>query len=84
MKLPKSASANHIPGVAGLRAIAAGSILFYHVWISASVRGYSDIGFGKLGPVLANTRSGVALFFVLSVIYVVNTVRAAAREARSG
>ena len=25
-----------------------------------------------------------ALFFVLSVIYIVNTVRAAAREARSG
>jgi len=55
-------------GIDGLRALAAGSILVYHVWSSGSTRthGADGLALGSLGPVLNNLRAGVTLFFVLS------------------
>lgn len=55
-------------GVEGLRALAAGSILVFHVWDSGSSRTHGAYGlsFGSLGPLLNNLRAGVTLFFVLS------------------
>jgi peptidoglycan/LPS O-acetylase OafA/YrhL len=55
-------------GIEGLRALAAGSILVFHVWDSGSSRthGSEGLSFGSLGPALGNLRAGVTLFFVLS------------------
>ena len=55
-------------GIEGLRALAAGSILVFHVWDSGSSRthGADGLAFGPLGPALSSLRAGVTLFFVLS------------------
>jgi peptidoglycan/LPS O-acetylase OafA/YrhL len=57
-----------IHGIEGLRAVAACSILVFHVWDSGSSRthGAEGLSFGSLGPVFSNLRAGVTLFFVLS------------------
>jgi peptidoglycan/LPS O-acetylase OafA/YrhL len=57
-----------IHGIEGLRAVAACSILVFHVWDSGSIRtrGAEGLAFGSLGPVFNNLRAGVTLFFVLS------------------
>jgi peptidoglycan/LPS O-acetylase OafA/YrhL len=55
-------------GIEGLRALAACSILVFHVWDSGSTKthGSEGLAFGSLGPVMNNLRAGVTLFFVLS------------------
>lgn len=55
-----------IPGIEGLRAIAATSIVIYHVWGSAAPD-WEPIGLdGRLGVVMSNLALGVTLFFCLS------------------
>ncbi len=55
-----------IPGIEGLRAIAATSIVVYHVWGSASAEG-APVGVdGRFGHLMTNLSLGVALFFCLS------------------
>jgi peptidoglycan/LPS O-acetylase OafA/YrhL len=54
-----------IEGIEGLRAIAAGSILVYHVWI-ASGPGENAVSLGPISDVLPNLTVGVTLFFTLS------------------
>lgn len=58
-------TAGRLAGIEGLRAIAASSILVYHVWLyGAPTRGALD--FGPLTKAFDNLRAGVTLFFVLS------------------
>lgn len=52
-------------GVEGLRAIAASSILVYHVWLYGAPAGGS-VELGPLTKGFDNLRAGVTLFFVLS------------------
>ena len=70
MSCPHNVSAvrRRVHGIEGLRAVAACSILVFHVWDSGSTRthGAEGLAFGSLGPVLNNLRAGVTLFFVLS------------------
>ncbi len=52
-------------GIEGLRAIAATSILVYHVYVYGAPDG-QRVDMGPLGKVFDNLRAGVTLFFVLS------------------
>jgi peptidoglycan/LPS O-acetylase OafA/YrhL len=52
-------------GIDGLRAIAAGSVLVYHVWRFGDPGGGSP-DLGPLSPVMPHLWHGVTLFFVLS------------------
>ncbi len=57
---------HRIPGIEGLRAIAATSIVVYHVWGSAAPD-WEPIGHDRqLGVVMSNFALGVTLFFCLS------------------
>jgi peptidoglycan/LPS O-acetylase OafA/YrhL len=58
-------TARRLPGIEGLRGVAAASVLTYHVWSHASPAGGPRLG--GVGPyVLGNLAHGVTLFFVLS------------------
>src|SRR5918993_665192 len=54
-----------LAGIEGLRAIAAGSILVYHVWIYPSPDGRVDVGYLSRFA-LPHLPTGVTLFFALS------------------
>lgn len=59
-------SGSRVPGVEGLRALAAGSILVFHTWLYASP-GEEQADLGRLGHWLfPELPLGVTLFFVLS------------------
>jgi peptidoglycan/LPS O-acetylase OafA/YrhL len=55
---------SRIPGIEGLRAIAAFSILVFHTWLYSSPSGSVDLGL--LNRVLPDFAFGVTLFFTLS------------------
>ena len=58
-------AAGRVTGIEGLRAIAASSILVYHVWIYSSPGGRVDAGYlGRFA--LPHLPAGVTLFFALS------------------
>lgn len=52
-------------GVEGLRAVAACTILVYHVWLYGDVTG-EPVPVGPLQPLFENLQGGVTLFFALS------------------
>ena len=54
-----------LAGIEGTRAIAAGSILVYHVWLYSSPEG-GAFELGRIGMMVPDLQYGVALFFVLS------------------
>jgi peptidoglycan/LPS O-acetylase OafA/YrhL len=56
---------SRLVGIEGLRALAASSVVAYHVWLYGAANGQS-VDLGALSKVFANLRSGVTLFFVLS------------------
>ena len=65
MKLTTTPSTgSRLAGIEGMRAIAASSILVYHVWIYSTPGGRA--GLGPLHRVLPDLAFGVTLFFVLS------------------
>jgi peptidoglycan/LPS O-acetylase OafA/YrhL len=53
-----------LPGIEGLRALAAGSILLVHTWGEASSKGTPDLG--RVGAHFPDLSYGVTLFFALS------------------
>jgi peptidoglycan/LPS O-acetylase OafA/YrhL len=57
-------SGRRLPGVEGLRALAALSILVVHTWTEAAPHGRPD--FGRIGTHLNDLSFGVTLFFTLS------------------
>ncbi len=57
----RSSSAGRYRGIDGLRAVAAGMVLTYHV---ALWGGFSRLG--PLAPAMSELKGGVALFFVIS------------------
>jgi peptidoglycan/LPS O-acetylase OafA/YrhL len=61
----KDAPATRLVGIEGMRAVAAGSVLLYHVWLYSAPGGRS-VDLGVLTKVFDNLRAGVTLFFVLS------------------
>jgi peptidoglycan/LPS O-acetylase OafA/YrhL len=61
----KDAPATRLVGIEGMRAVAAGSVLLYHVWLYSAPGGRS-VDLGALTKVFDNLRAGVTLFFVLS------------------
>jgi peptidoglycan/LPS O-acetylase OafA/YrhL len=58
-------SGRRLAGIEGLRAIAAGSILVYHVWVDSSPDG-TTVRLGPLTSFMPDLAFGVTLFFVLS------------------
>lgn len=54
-----------IPGIEGLRALAAGSILVFHVWRYSSPN-RASVDFGRAGWFFPDLSFGVVLFFTLS------------------
>ncbi len=62
---PTRSSQLRIPGIEGLRAIAAGSILVFHVWRYSSPTG-SPFDLGRAGAHFPDLSFGVVLFFTLS------------------
>jgi peptidoglycan/LPS O-acetylase OafA/YrhL len=60
-------STRRIPGVEGLRALAATAVVVTHVWGAAWVAGAQPVAIhGRIGTVFANLQLGVTLFFCLS------------------
>jgi peptidoglycan/LPS O-acetylase OafA/YrhL len=60
-------STRRIPGVEGLRALAASAVVITHVWGAAWVAGRDPVALhGRIGTVFANLQLGVTLFFCLS------------------
>jgi peptidoglycan/LPS O-acetylase OafA/YrhL len=60
-----SPAPRRLPGIEGLRALAAASVLVYHVWRFAAPDG-RNADLGWLTPVMPHLWHGVTLFFVLS------------------
>jgi peptidoglycan/LPS O-acetylase OafA/YrhL len=58
------ASGSRLPHVEGMRALAAGSIVLYHVWLYADPNGPTNLG--PLNRVFLHLPVGVTLFFTLS------------------
>jgi peptidoglycan/LPS O-acetylase OafA/YrhL len=58
-------SGMRLPGIEGVRAIAAGSILVFHVWLYSSPDG-ALVNLGRIGSFVPDLQFGVALFFALS------------------
>jgi peptidoglycan/LPS O-acetylase OafA/YrhL len=58
-------SRSRLAGIEGMRALAASSVLVYHVWLYGAPDGHS-VDLGLLTKVFDNLRAGVTLFFVLS------------------
>jgi peptidoglycan/LPS O-acetylase OafA/YrhL len=67
-------SEGRLPGIDGLRAIAALSILVVHTWGEASRAGRADLGrFGNIH--IVDLSYGVTLFFALSGFPFVSAIR---------
>src|SRR6187401_3015033 len=60
----RPSSGARLPGIEGLRAIAAGSVLLVHTWGEASTKGVPDLG--RIGAHFPDFSYGVVLFFTLS------------------
>jgi peptidoglycan/LPS O-acetylase OafA/YrhL len=58
-------SGQRLPGIEGLRAIAAGSVLVYHAWLYSPGNPEPDLG-RFLDTLMADLAYGVVLFFTLS------------------
>jgi peptidoglycan/LPS O-acetylase OafA/YrhL len=69
--------------VEGLRAVAAWSIVVYHVWIFSSPA-VLDWNLGPLTPFFSPLQSGVTLFFVLSGFLLYRPIAAAVLDADEG
>jgi peptidoglycan/LPS O-acetylase OafA/YrhL len=76
-------SASRLPGIEGLRAIAASSILVYHCWFYGSPDG-SPPSLGPLTGILPHLTLGVILFFSLSGFLLYRPLAAAAMRATPG
>ena len=61
----RPSTGSRLPGIEGLRAIAAGSILVYHVWLF-SPPGKNSAPLGSFDRVMQDLAYGVILFFTLS------------------
>jgi peptidoglycan/LPS O-acetylase OafA/YrhL len=61
----RPSSGSRLPGIEGLRAIAACSILVYHTWLY-SPPGSGSANLGRLDPYVPGLTYGVILFFTLS------------------
>ena len=57
---------NRLPGIEGVRAIAALSILIYHVWLYGPPGSDEQPGLGPFGRLMPDFAFGVILFFTLS------------------
>lgn len=62
---PAARSGGRVVGIEGLRAIAATSILVYHVWLYSSPSGRVELGYASRFA-LPHLPAGVTLFFALS------------------
>jgi peptidoglycan/LPS O-acetylase OafA/YrhL len=81
--LPEPSHGSRLPGVDGLRAIAAGSIVVFHVWAIGSVGG--PVALGSLSrSVLPKLPLGVTLFFVISGFLLYRPFAAAIIRAERG
>jgi peptidoglycan/LPS O-acetylase OafA/YrhL len=63
--MERSADRSRLVGIEGMRALAASSVLVYHVWLYGAPDG-GAIDFGPASKFFANLLAGVTLFFVLS------------------
>lgn len=72
-----------LAGIEGMRAIAASSIVVYHVWLYGMASRHA-VDFGAVSKLFANLRAGVTLFFVLSGFLLFRPYVAAALRARPG
>ena len=61
----RPSAGSRLPGIEGLRAIAACSILVYHTWLYAAP-GTGKTNFGRLDEIMPDLTYGVILFFTLS------------------
>jgi len=61
----RDAAGSRLVGIEGMRALAAGSVLVYHVWLYGGPDG-QPVDLGPFTKVFDNLRAGVTLFFVLS------------------
>jgi peptidoglycan/LPS O-acetylase OafA/YrhL len=59
-------SGSRLPGIEGLRAIAAFSIVVYHTWSFASPSGWGAFKLGSANKLMPDLAFGVTLFFTLS------------------
>jgi peptidoglycan/LPS O-acetylase OafA/YrhL len=59
-------SGSRLPGIEGLRAIAAFSIVIYHTWSYASPSGWGSYKLGPANRLMPDLALGVTLFFTLS------------------
>jgi peptidoglycan/LPS O-acetylase OafA/YrhL len=59
-------SGSRLPGIEGLRAIAAFSIVVYHTWAIASPSGAGSFKLGPVNKLMPDLAFGVTLFFTLS------------------
>ena len=81
--LPEPSHGLRLPGVDGLRAIAAGSVVVFHVWAIGSVGG--PVALGSLSrSVLPKLPLGVTLFFVISGFLLYRPFAAAIIRAERG
>lgn len=81
--LPEPSYGSRLPGVDGLRAIAAGSIVVFHVWAIGSPGGTVALGpFSR--NVLPKLPLGVTLFFVISGFLLYRPFAAAVIRAEPG
>jgi peptidoglycan/LPS O-acetylase OafA/YrhL len=81
--LPEPSYGSRLPGVDGLRAIAAGSIVVFHAWAIGSPGGAIPLGsFGR--NVLPKLPLGVTLFFAISGFLLYRPFAAAVVRAEAG
>jgi peptidoglycan/LPS O-acetylase OafA/YrhL len=78
----RPSSGARLPGIEGLRAIAACSILVYHTWLYAPP-GRSNAGLGTLDSFMPSLTYGVILFFTLSGFLLYRPFAAAIVRGRS-
>jgi peptidoglycan/LPS O-acetylase OafA/YrhL len=76
-------SGSRLPGIEGLRAIAAGSILIFHGWRYGSLD-QSPPQFGPLTSIMPHLSLGVILFFCLSGFLLYRPFAAAVLRATPG
>jgi peptidoglycan/LPS O-acetylase OafA/YrhL len=72
---------SRLPHVEGARALAAGSIVVYHVWRYGTESG--PVGLGPVGQLMPHLPLGVTLFFTLSGFLLYRPFAAALLRARS-
>lgn len=74
-------SRRRLVGIEGMRALAASSVLVYHVWLYGDPSGRS-VPLGAATKIFDNLRAGVTLFFVLSGFLLFRPYVAAALRGR--